>query len=181
MIYRAALVLGAWTATAAAAVVAGLAAVSVLGEGITDQTTKPMTAAQVRDELAEPAPTSSSPAPVSPSPTGARRKPKATAEDPAKTVTPSPTGITRILNSRGGSVLARCVNDTAYLVSWTPLQGYSADAARRGPAPTVSVEFQSGDRRIAVIVSCSGGQPFAAVHGDGRQWHDFHDDEEDHR
>jgi hypothetical protein len=170
VIYRAALALMAWTATAVAAVVAGLAAISALGAGITDRTAKPMTAAQVRDELADPAGS----APSSPTrPPSVTRPP---AEAHAKTFA-SPAGVSRVLDSPGGSVLVRCVGASAYLISWTPQQGYGAYDARRGPADDVSVRFVTGDRRISMVVTCAGGRPTATVHTSAhpRRDDDFHD------
>jgi hypothetical protein len=80
--------------------------------------------------------------------------------------------VTQSLNSEGGNVLARCEQNLAYLVSWTPMQGYSANNARRGPAIGASVEFESGDRKITMIVNCRAGRPTATVHTDGRPHHD---------
>ncbi|WP_433175203.1 hypothetical protein [Actinoallomurus sp. CA-150999] len=155
MFYRAAFVLLAWTATASGAVIAGLGAISVLGEGITDRTVDPMTSAQVREALTRPEPTTPRP---SPSPGRATRRPQSS----LRTTVP-PAGTVRSLSSSGGDVLARCVRDSAYLLSWSPTQGYGAGDVRRGPADTVFVEFESGRRKMTMVVTCRDGRPVAVV------------------
>jgi hypothetical protein len=160
MFYRAAFVLLAWTATASGAVIAGLGAVSVIGAGITDRTVDPMTSAQVRDALARPEPTTPLPAPT-PSPGHTTHRPHLA----LRTAAP-PAEIVRSLSSSGGDVLARCVRGSAYLLSWSPTQGYGAGDVRRGPAATAFVEFESGRGETTMVVTCHDGRPVAAVHSE---------------
>lgn len=171
---RAAIAIVTWTATAIGAVGAGLAALSALGAGITDQTVMPMSMAQVQAALAEPfsaTPRASrTPRPVA-TPHAPRTPRVRPAPRPALGVQPA-AAVTRSLNSPGGNVIARCERNLAYLVSWTPMQGYRADDARRGPAAGVSVHFESSDRKIEIIISCRGGRPVATVGTEGRRHHE---------
>ncbi|GAB3963831.1 hypothetical protein GCM10029978_022910 [Actinoallomurus acanthiterrae] len=167
MLYRAAFVLVAWTATASGAVIAGLGAISVIGEGITDRTVDPMTSAQVREELARPEPTTP---PPTPSPGRTTRRPKSS----LRTTAPPAAGIVRSLSSSGGDVLVRCVRGSAYLLSWSPRQGYGAGEVRRGPADSVFVKFESesGKHEMTMLVTCRDGRPVAAVHSEHHPHHD---------
>jgi hypothetical protein len=161
MTNRAVFALLAWTATAAIAVGGGLAAIAEVGAGITDRNVKPMTPQQVKAALAEPAAPSSSSSPSSspdvPSPTRTIRRPGPTVTVTAR-VTPAG------LASDGGVVLAVCNQGGApYLVSWTPLQGFSVSAVQRMPPGAVFVQFESATRQITMAVTCRGGKPSAAV------------------
>jgi hypothetical protein len=62
-----------------------------------------------------------------------------------------------------GSVTARCDEDVAYLVSWSPAQGYRADDVHRGPAIVVRVEFESFTAEATVWVRCVAGIPRASI------------------
>jgi hypothetical protein len=141
--------IGAWAATAAVATGVGVAAISVLGAGITDHGVRPLTSAQVERALASPATATPVPGTAGSTPAGA---------------------ITRGLSTPGGSVLARCdPAGDAYLISWTPAQGYAADDAHRGPAAQAWVEFEADhDNTVTVQVTCRSGVPTATtVNGDG--------------
>jgi hypothetical protein len=59
--------------------------------------------------------------------------------------------------SSGGSVLAECRPAGAYLVSWSPVQGYQADDVTRGPAATARVVFESTANTVTMKVSCPHG------------------------
>lgn len=140
--------IGAWAVTAAVATGIGVAAISVLGAGITDRGVRPLTSAQIERALASPEAASPIPGTSGSAPAGA---------------------VTRGLSTPGGSVVARCdPAGTAYLVSWTPAQGYAADDAHRGPAARVWVEFEAGHgRKVTVQVTCRSGVPTATtVNGD---------------
>lgn len=133
--------IAAWAATAAIATAVGMAAISALGTGITGRTVRPLTARQIDRALAAPQPTTAPP-PTAP-PTG---------------------GITRSLSTTGGTVLARCdPAGNAYLLSWTPAQGYAADNDHRGPDQHVHVEFESETHQQTVTVTCHSGIPVATT------------------
>lgn len=133
----------AWAVTAAGATGVGLAAISALGAGIIDRGVRPMTADQVEHELSRTTPGASPPGGTSAAPAD---------------------GTTRALSTAGGTVLARCDHaGNAYLVSWTPAQGFGTDDERRGPAPRAWVEFESGGRLLTVQVTCRSNAPVATT------------------
>jgi hypothetical protein len=68
-----------------------------------------------------------------------------------------------LLTSADGSVLATCQSGGAYLVYWSPDQGYTADDVTRGPASVASVTFSNTAGGVVMRVSCSSGTPVAHV------------------
>jgi hypothetical protein len=68
-------------------------------------------------------------------------------------------GIGTALVSAGGTVFARCDAGGAYLMSWSPAQGYQAAQVARGPAEHVAVRFASGGTVVVEHVECVGGTP----------------------
>jgi hypothetical protein len=96
----------------------------------------------------------------SPHPTGSASATPSPSPSPSPTQsTPPPT----VLTSQGGSVVAQCLPGGAYLLSWSPTQGYEAGQVLRGPAPTVQVAFQSYANTVTMVVSCSTGVPTATI------------------
>jgi hypothetical protein len=71
----------------------------------------------------------------------------------------SPDGT--VLTSSGGEVVATCQDASAYLLSWSPLQGYEVGGVFRGPAATARVTFESTTSEVTMVVSCSAGRPAA--------------------
>ena len=67
---------------------------------------------------------------------------------------------------KGGEVVATCQSGGAYLLSWSPLQGYGVYFVRRGPAATARVSFDSLNFQVTMIVTCSAGVPTATSHVD---------------
>ncbi|MGI8334495.1 PASTA domain-containing protein [Actinomadura scrupuli] len=147
-------VFATWAATAGTAVAAGAVAITVLGEGITDRAGQPMTSADVQRALAQPY---QSPSAAS-SPLSSVSPPVAAGPAP-RTTAPQAGGVTRGLASAGGDVIARCDHGSAYLISWTPAQGYGTGYAGRGPADRVTVRFQGGGRQVTMVIVCRDGQP----------------------
>ncbi|WP_229071318.1 serine/threonine-protein kinase [Actinoplanes sp. DH11] len=92
------------------------------------------------------------PAPTSPSP-GA---------SPSPSPEPPPLEGTR-LASRGGAVLARCVEDGAELVAWEPEPGFVVERVDPGPALTTSVVFTGDRARHRMTITCFAGRPSAVV------------------
>ncbi len=68
-----------------------------------------------------------------------------------------------MLTSQGGTVLAECRPAGAYLVSWSPTQGYEATGVIRGPAVTARVVFASGADSVTMTVTCPDGAAGAPV------------------
>lgn len=79
-------------------------------------------------------------------------------------------GVQRLLSSPGGTVVARCSGAGAYLVSWSPAQGYQVARVERGPAPTAEVTFRDATGRIEMEVHCADGRPVL-----GTGWDDHYD------
>ena len=89
------------------------------------------------------------------------------------TSAPGSSGPEQLLRSDGGFVVARCQGGQAYLVSWTPEQGYEIYDVRRGPASITSVEFEGARGHVRLDVTCDNGVPQAHVQqeaeDDGRE------------
>lgn len=128
---------------------------------------------------AEPDPTLAtvkpSPVPSSASPPAAAAPDSPTADAPTAGVTEAagagptdtaPSGSTpagTVLASSAGTVVATCQSSGAYLISWSPQQGYEEGNVVRGPAVTASVQFESGPNEVTMRVSCSAGVPSATT------------------
>jgi len=166
---------GAWLLGAGAATGGSLLAVSLLGQGIVAPApSQQLTPAGVNQalaaEAAEAAQSTPSATPKasplgSPSPVPAPRrlKIKGSTPPPATAATPTPQATSTVLTSSGGSVVARCESAGAYLVSWSPQQGYAAVNVIRGPTATAQAKFSNGQRVVIMKVTCSGGVPTATT------------------
>ena len=60
-------------------------------------------------------------------------------------------------------MLAGCAGPAAYLISWSPQQGYAADDVVRGPAVAARVVFLAGSAGVRLTVTCAGGVPTDVV------------------
>jgi hypothetical protein len=166
----------AWLLGASIATAGSLLAISLLGQGITGNAGQLLTQDAVTRALASQA--AEAPPATAASETGgpvasapARTAPAASATHSATDVpapsqgadtgTASPPAEGTVLTSVGGEVVASCQAAGAYLVSWSPLQGYEVDSVNRGPAATARVTFQSTTQRVTMVVSCSAGVPSA--------------------
>lgn len=174
---------GAWLLGAGTATASSVLVVSLLGQGIAASSTgQQLTAADVTQALAReahetsgasgavrpmahrPVPTrSATRTPATQPPvvqtTQAGATPSATpaaSQPPAAPPSPQAAGGT-VLTSQGGTVLAECQSAGAYLVSWSPTQGYEANSVIRGPAATARVTFMSYANSVTMVVSCPGG------------------------
>jgi len=158
---------GAWLLGASAATGGSLLAVSVLGQGLAPAPSQQLTVAAVNRALASEAaeatrsaapmpparpPVSSSATPLAPRPKKSSPAPSPPAPQPATDLT-----------STGGSVVAGCQPAGAYLVSWSPAQGYQASSVLRGPAATVKVTFAGSRKLVTMAISCRGGVPTAST------------------
>ncbi len=167
----------AWLLGAATATAGSLLAISLLGQGITGNSGQLLTQDAVTRALASEAAEAppSAAARDTGSPTApARTAPAASAgasgtDVPATdtTTTGSPPGDGTVLTSAGGEVVASCQAAGAYLISWSPLQGYAADDVNRGPAAAARVTFESTTQRVTMVVSCSAGVPSATSYSGG--------------
>ena len=169
---------GAWLLGATAATGGSLLAVSLLGQGIADSTGQQLTADAVNRALTlesreasssdvpatHPAvrrPTATRPAPSRVS-TARQAQPRITpsatpdASQTSASPVPSVTGGT-VLPSAGGTAVAECRSAGAYLVSWSPTQGYEVTGVNRGPAATARLVFESSANSVTMVVSCPDG------------------------
>ena len=179
---------GAWLLGAGAATAGSLLAVSLLGQGIAASPGQQLTADAVNQALAREAHDASAaatrtappPVPTTPATRSAATSPAASQAAPAPPAPPAPSATAAapaaapavpaaspsagtVLTSLGGSVLAECRPAGAYLVSWSPVQGYQADDAARGPAVTARVVFESSANSVTVTVTCPDGAAGAPV------------------
>jgi hypothetical protein len=154
--------LAAWLAGASAATVGSMLAVSVLGQGMTPTSGEHMSVAAVNRALAREAAERNAAVPRrSAAPPDSLTAPSSR-ETRHRAPPPSPgtTGGT-VLTSAGGTVVASCAGARAYLVSWSPQQGFASSDVVRGPATSVQVTFIGGQLTVTMIVSCGTGVPTA--------------------
>jgi hypothetical protein len=144
---------GAWLLGAAAATAGSLLVVSELGEGISAPSSQQSTVA-----AAEQAQASQPVAQPSATPTPRAQRSKSGTSGAAGTGGTAGT----VLTSSGGTVVAQCAAAGAFLLSWSPQQGFQASSVARGPATTARVVFTTTASTVAMVVSCSGGMPVAA-------------------
>ena len=189
---------GAWLFGAGTATAGSLLAVSLLGQGIAASPSQQLTGAAVNRALARESRgpgqdvPSATPSPVRTSPTARPAATRTTASRPVRVATASPTATAAppaaaspglqaaagtVLTSAGGTVLAECQVAGAYLVSWSPTQGYEASDVTRGPAATARVVFESAAKSVTMTVTCPdgpGGRPVAS--SSNGSWGGGHDE-----
>jgi hypothetical protein len=141
-----------WLGAAVLAVLVGLGAISVIGNGLTAPETRPLSAAEVADELARQVA-------VSPSASaGAGDRP---VESPSPSS--SATAVARTLPTRAGTVVGRCTGGRPEVLSMSPHQGYELHDQDRGPQEDdADGEFRSqsdGHDRVKFEIVCRGGVP----------------------
>ena len=141
---RAVLVAAGWLAAAGVATAIGIAAVRLIGDGITATGAEVLTPEQVAEQL-------------SAAPPGTAQRSAAPSSPPA-----GPIGGPRPLSGPGGTVVAVCHADgRAALLSWTPAQGYQVERAERGPDEHAEVRFEGSAGRSQIRVRCVTGEPTA--------------------
>jgi hypothetical protein len=158
----------AWTVGAGTAVFVGVLALSMIGAGATDVAVSPLLPEAIGDTAPDPAGDAATDS-VEPSPAvsaSASAKPRPTAR-PITTAAPA-VGNQRLLASSGGTVVARCLSNGAYLLYWSPAQGFHAEGVSRGPNETARLVFDNDDRWVRVTVSCDKGVPQATIHEGGK-------------
>ena len=168
----------AWLVGASAATGGSLLAVSMLGQGMMPGGEEQQSVTTVNRALAKEAAEraavlprrASSPrravAPptsrVPPPPRVALHTARPTARPAASPSSPGTEGGT-LLTSQGGTVVASCAGARAYLVSWSPQQGFGSSDVVRGPATNAQVTFIGGQLTVTMVVSCDAGVPTATV------------------
>ena len=154
---------GAWLLGAAAATAGSLLVVSELGEGISAPPGQESTVAAAEQAQAgqAAAQSSASPSPRAQRSTGGRSGTSGANGTGGTGGTASTSGT--VLTSSGGTVVAQCAPAGAFLLSWSPQQGFQASSVARGPATIARVVFTTTASTVTMAVSCSSGLPTAAT------------------
>jgi hypothetical protein len=92
------------------------------------------------------------------------RPPAVPSSSSSSSPAPPPSSGGAVLTSAGGEAVATCQGADAYLISWSPRQGYQVGDVIRGPALTARVTFESHANRVTMVVTCSAGTPSATSH-----------------
>ncbi|GAA3775997.1 hypothetical protein GCM10022225_74960 [Plantactinospora mayteni] len=168
---RTLLAVAGWLLAALVATGTGLAAVQVIGAGLTGPAGELRSPDEVARALAAATPppaTSGAVPPGGPTPTPgtANAAPTSSAVPPG-----SPAGTDdsrRLVSTPGGTVLAECAGRQVWLTAWTPAQGYRVGEVERGPDDDAEVTFHGSGGRIEVEVECVAGKPVPSwkSHGD---------------
>ena len=151
-----------WLGAAVLAVLVGLAAISVIGNGLTSPESRPLSAAEVADELARQ---------VNVSPSAST----GTGDRPSSSPSPSPSSsaAARTFPTRAGTVVGRCAGTRPEVVSMSPRQGYELHEQDRGlQDDDAEGEFRGqrdGHDRVKFEIVCRGGVPeLVEEHGNRR-------------
>ena len=142
------LAVAGWFAAATAATGAGVAVVGFVGGGLAGPTGQVLSAAEVRQALSAPV---AGPGPSAPVPSSGPATPAPSSVSPSAPPKPQ---VTQVINTAGGTVVARCEAGQVTLRSWTPAQGFEVDDVERGPAERARVEFETEHDEIKVEVRC---------------------------
>jgi hypothetical protein len=160
MLHRPFLAAAGWFAAAVAATLTGLAAVQIIGNGITASADGGvLTPQQVGRQLAS--------AMASPSADPAAGSPAVTPTAASIAGPSSGAGDRKALTTPGGAVIAQCNGPTVLLLSWAPAQGFGVKRADRGPADHADVTFEGAAGKVELRVRCADGQPAASWKRDG--------------
>jgi hypothetical protein len=152
----------AWLVGAIAATGGSLLAVSVLGQGM-DPAGEQVSVETVNRALAKEAAGGTAVMPRrSVSPSASRNAPQKSCRL-AGSAPSLGTGGGTVLTSPGGTVVASCAGARAYLVSWSPQQGFGSSGVVRGPATNAQVTFTGGQITVTTVVSCDAGAPTATT------------------
>jgi hypothetical protein len=157
--------LGAWLLGALAATAGSMIAVGALANGLLSPQTQLLAGAPSGADLGAGGSVGTSPAPsasVSPSQSRASGRPSPGPNAGAGGAAPQSVAPT-LLTSADGSVLAACQSGGAYLIYWSPDQGFTADDVARGPAQVASVTFSNTAGGVVMRVTCPSGTPVAHV------------------
>ena len=154
----------AWLVGATTATVGSLLAVSVLGQGMNPAGEQVSVEAVNRALAKEAAERSAAMPHRSASPSPSRTAPSPPKARHSTGAAPSTgTGGGAVLTSRGGTLVASCAGARAYLVSWSPDQGFGTSGVVRGPAARAQVTFTSTQLTVTMVVTCAAGAPTATT------------------
>lgn len=155
------LVVVGWIIAASVATTVGLLAVGAVGASVIGTQPSALSQEQVERALTRGS-QSTSP------------QPEATAPQPKATAPTTPEGVSRVLATPGGTIIARCHNGDATLLSWSPAQGFNVEEIHAGPARTATLFFDTGRTQLQVRVTCDTGVPTSrtTAHTDHDNDHD---------
>jgi hypothetical protein len=159
--------LGAWVLGAVTATAGSMIAVSQLAHGLLGPQTQQLGGATVSADLdagtgsSSPLPTATSMAPAS-RPAPKHSHSASPAAVPTQAPPRNPAGT--LLESGDGSVMASCQSGGAYLLYWSPDQGFQAEDVFRGPAEVTSVTFRGPSGSVVIRVTCPAGTPVGHVY-----------------
>jgi hypothetical protein len=163
----------AWVAGAALAVAVGMLALSSIGGGRIPDALQPAPPDSViQDVPGRPgaaSATRSAAGSASPTPRPSRSQ---AGPAPSTTGAKPPGSSRRVISTSAGSIVVECRSSQAYLVSWSPEPGYSADKVRRGPAEVVSVRLRAPGEKVDLAARCVDGIPQRVGGGNGHTGND---------
>lgn len=149
----------AWLLGAVAATAGSLLAVEQLGEGILQQQSGELSVSAINARLAAERGSTGTPhasGSATPTPRSSARTKHPAGAKATRSVAPG-----RILGSADGTAFAECRAGGAYLVYWTPQNGFDAEHVVQGPAPVARVVFHGAASGVIMKVSCRAGRPIA--------------------
>ena len=149
---RSLLVAAGWLGAAGLALLVGLGAISVIGAGLTGDSTPALSAADVDKQLRA-QPSASAALGANPSPTATEPTSEPTTAEP--TTEPASPAKPAVKRTRGGTVVARCVGGSAQIVTMTAAIGFAVHEKQGAEG-----EFRSSSDnhdRVKIRVSCAGG------------------------
>ncbi|MEU9783807.1 hypothetical protein AB0H92_23045 [Streptomyces phaeochromogenes] len=152
------LALAGWTAAAVAATLTGLAAVEIIGDGITGSSDgQAISSKQVEQQL------DTAKASPSPDPDPGQGQGQGTdqgTDQATATPTAIATAVRKTFSTPGGTAIAVCEGATVRLLSWAPAQGYGVDSADPGPDDEhAEVKFEGSAGKVELRVRCVNGRP----------------------
>jgi cytoskeletal protein RodZ len=170
------LVAAGWLGAVVLAVLVGLAAINVIGSGLTSSGGAPKSEAEVQRDLAalppsaepppsqipSPSPASSASASLGGRPTTAAPATTAPGTAAPTTAAPSTAGTSRTFGTRGGTVVATCSAAGATITGMAPEAGFAVHERTSGAQAEAEGEFRStsdNHDRVKFSVTCSGGRP----------------------
>jgi hypothetical protein len=136
---------------------------------LTPSALRPLSSAEIDEALAGTTPqavATPASAPASPVPSTSASLVSDPSASPAPSTSAEPvTGRSGVIDTAGGSVIARCEDGLVTLRAWSPAQGFHVDKVERGPADRARVEFKSDETDAKVEVRCSAdGSPVHRIH-----------------
>lgn len=170
------LIAAGWLLGAGTATSISLLAVSLLGQGIISSPGQQLTVAAVNQALASetskppdthPARSPRGKAPAVPDPSPSRMPSPSARPPDSRQAADRPAGQGKVLTSAGGTVVAGCPPDGAYLSWWSPQPGFEVAFVYRGPAPMAKAVFRSDRDSVTMVISCHDGTPVVATGSDG--------------